>query len=360
MSRKITIQTPKGKRHIGPNEPVFIVAEMSGNHNQDINRAFAIIDAAAEAGADAVKLQTYTADTLTINSDKKWFRVEVNKAWKGRTLYQLYQEAHTPWDWQPKLKKYAESKGLVLFSTPFDETSVDFLERLDVQLYKIASFENGDLELLQKIGQTKKPVIISRGMSSIEDLKLSLRTLRSAGAPEIAVLHCISSYPATPDQMNLATIPDIAKRFKVISGLSDHTLGINVAIGAVALGASIIEKHFTLKRSGGGVDAEFSLEPHELKKLVQAIRETEIAIGKPTYEIESKEAENLVFRRSLFIVKNIKAGEKLTSKNVRSIRPGYGLPPKYLKRILGKTVKKNLDRGTPLSWSLINSGSNVD
>ncbi|MFA6551010.1 MAG: pseudaminic acid synthase [Patescibacteria group bacterium] len=349
----IEIATPKGKRKIGPNQPVFIVAEMSGNHNHDIRRAYKIIDAAAAAGADAVKLQTYTADTLTINSDKKWFQVKVNDAWKNQTLYSLYQKAYTPWEWQPKLKQYAESKGLLLFSTPFDDTAVDFLEKMKVSLYKVASFEIADISLLKKIGKTKKPVIISRGLASLDDIKLAIKTLKANGAPAVAVLHCVSSYPALPGQMNLATIPDIGKKFKVVSGLSDHTLDITASIGAVALGAAIIEKHVTLKRTDGGPDAGFSLEPGELKKLILIIREIEQAIGKPTYKIGKKEKENIVFRRSLFAVQDIKQSDKFTAQNIRSIRPGYGLAPRYYEKIIGKIAASNIDRGTPLNWKLI-------
>jgi pseudaminic acid synthase len=348
----INIQMPKGKKIIGPGQPVFIVAEMSGNHNQDIRRAYKIIDAAAAAGVDAVKLQTYTPDTMTIDCDKKCFQVQVNRAWKGRTLYQLYGWAHTPWEWQSKLKDYGEKKGVLVFSTPFDETAVDFLEEMKVKLYKVASFEVGDLELLKKIGQTKKPVILSRGMASFEEIKTAVKTLKQAGAPQIAILHCVSSYPALPEQMNIATIPDIAKKFKVISGLSDHTLGLAVSLASVGLGACIIEKHFTLKRADGGPDAAFSLEPQEMKQLVAGVREAEKAIGRPTYKIGQRESENMVFRRSLFAVADIKKGEKLTRKNIRCIRPGYGLAPKYLDKVKGKTAVCDIERGTPLSWKL--------
>lgn len=350
---KFKIKTPKGDRLIGQGEPCFIIAEMSGNHNHDFNKAIKIIDAAAEAGVDAIKIQTYTADTLTIDSDKDYFQVKVNDAWVGNTLYKLYEMAHTPWDWQPKLKEYAESKGLILFSTPFDDTAVDFLEKMDVTLYKVASFESGDIELLKKIGSTKKPVIMSRGMTSAEALGLAIKTLKDAGAPEVAVLHCVSSYPATPDQMNLATIADIRSRFDVISGLSDHTLGITVPVTSVALGASIIEKHFTLDRSEGGPDAGFSLEPQEMKEMVRSVREAEASIGKPDYDVGKKESENLVFRRSIFVIKDIKKGEEITRENIRVIRPGYGLEPKELPNVLGKKAKKDIERGMPVKWDLI-------
>ncbi len=352
-SKSFTIKTPRGERTIGPGYPSFIIAEMSGNHNQSFERALKIIDAAIEAGVDAIKLQTYTPDTLTINCEKESFQVKVNDAWKGNTLYSLYEKAHTPWDWQQKLKEYAESKGVILFSTPFDETAVDFLEGLDVQLYKVASFETGHLPLLKKIGRTGKPVIMSRGMTSIEEIELAIKTLTESGCPKIAILHCISSYPAQPYQMNLNTISDIAQRFKTISGLSDHSLGITAPIASVVLGASIIEKHFTLSREEGGLDAAFSLEPDELKELVKSVRETEVALGKPTYNIGMNEAKNKVFRQSVMVVQDIKEGEKFTKENIRIIRPGYGLEPKHYENILGKTAIQGIERGTPLTRELI-------
>jgi pseudaminic acid synthase len=290
--KPFSIQTPLGKRTIGPKHPVFIVAEISANHNQSYERAKKLIDAAVYAGVDAVKLQTYTPDTLTINCNKKWFRIS-SGAWKGKTLYELYKEAYTPWEWQPKLKKYAEKRGIALFSTPFDTTSVDFLEKINVPCYKIASYETSDLELLTRIGKTKKPVIISRGLTDKKNLTLALKTLRSAGAKDIAVLHCVLAYPSQIEQMNLSTIPDIAKRFKVITGLSDHSLGITASIASVALGASIIEKHITLSRKAGGPDATFSLEPKEFKALVQMVRDTERAIGKPTFSPITQEKQNI-------------------------------------------------------------------
>jgi len=345
----IKIKTPKGEKIIGPGHPIFIVAEISANHNQSYEKAKKIIDAAIDAGVDAIKLQTYTPDTMTIKSDKKWFKINKGN-WAGQTLYNLYKKAYTPWEWQPKLKKYAEKKGVILFSTPFDNTAVDFLEKMNVALYKVASFEVVDMPLLKRIGQTKKPVIISRGMASVQELKLAIKTLRDNGTPKIAVLHCVSSYPAQPEQMNLATIPDIARRFKVVPGLSDHTLGITVPITSIALGTCIIEKHVTLSRADGGPDAEFSLEPCELKQMVKSVREAQLAIGKPSYKLGKRESQNIVFRRSLFAVKNIKKGEKFTEKNIRSIRPGYGLAPKYYDKVIGKTAVKNIERGTPLKW----------
>ncbi|MBI3337255.1 MAG: pseudaminic acid synthase [Candidatus Staskawiczbacteria bacterium] len=349
MSNKIKI----GKKLIGDGQPIFIVAELSGNHNQDINRAYKLIDEAANAGVDAVKLQTYTPDTMTIDSDGKYFQVNVNDAWKGQTLYQLYKTAYTPWEWQAKLKKYAEKKGLILFSAPFDETAVDFLENMGVLVYKVASFEIGDIELLKKIGKTKKPVIISRGMATKEEINLALTTLRKYGSKQLAVLHCVSSYPANLEEMNLATIPDLVKNFKVVVGLSDHSLGIVAAVTSVALGAKIIEKHLTIKRSDGGPDAAFSLEPQELEQLVKSVRDAEKAIGKVQYGSGKKESVNLVFKRSLFVIEDIKAGENFTLKNVKCIRPGFGLAPKEMPKVLGKKAKTNIKRGTPLSWNLI-------
>jgi len=350
----IKIKTPRGLRLIGPGQPVFIVAEMSGNHNQDINQAYKIINAAAKAGADAVKMQTYTADIITLDCDNKYFQVKVNDAWKGQTLYNLYKKAYTPWAWQAKLKKYGEAKGILVFSSPFDNTAVDFLESLKVAIYKVASFEVVDIPLLKRIGQTGKPVIMSRGMASIKEIKLAVKTLKKHGCPQVAVLHCVSSYPAKPEEMNLATIIDIIKRFKVVAGLSDHALNITVSIAAAALGASVIEKHLTIKRSDGGPDAAFSLEPQEFRSLVQAVRLVERAIGQPNYKVTKSEAENIIFRKSIFAVKDIKSGEKFTSANVRSIRPGYGLAPKYYDQIMGKIAKKNIEKGVPLNWNLIN------
>lgn len=353
MGYNFKIKTQKGIREIGPGQRIFIIAEMSGNHRQDIKKAYKIIDAAAEAGADAIKLQTYTPDTITIDSDRPEFQIKVNKAWKGQTLYSLYDKAYTPWDWQPKLKKYAESKGLICFSTSFDSTAVDFLEKMDVQLYKVASFEVVDIPLLEKIGKTKKPVIMSRGMASLRELNLAIKTVKAAGCPSVAILHCVSSYPAKYDEMNLATIPDLKKRFKTTVGLSDHSPGSTAAIAAVALGASIIEKHLTLSRIDGGPDSEFSLEPKKFKELAQSIRNAEKTIGKPSYGAGAKESENIIFRKSLFVVEDIKKGEKLTPKNIRSIRPGHGLKPKYYNRIIAKTAKIDLEKGTPLKLSYI-------
>ena len=349
----IHIRTSRGVRRIGHGSPVFIVAEMSGNHNQSYENALKIIDAAAEAGADAIKLQTYTPDTITIDSDKEYFQVKVNEAWAGQTLYQLYQKAYTPWDWQPKLKDYAGLKGLEVFSTPLYVTARDFLEKMRVDIYKVASFEVVDIPLLKRIGQTKKPVIMSRGMASQEELELAIKTLKENGTSQIALLHCVSSYPAKPEEMNLATIPDMQERFGIVAGLSDHTLGSTIAVAAVVLGASVIEKHATLSRAAGGPDAGFSLEPDELKLMVQAVRDAEAALGKPQYGPGARESENVTFRKSLFAVADIKKGEKFTPENIRSIRPGHGLAPKYYDEVIGKMAAEDIERGIPLAWNLI-------
>jgi N-acetylneuraminate synthase len=347
--KPIVIATPKGPRAIGPGQPVFVVAELSGNHNQSKQRALDLVDAAAKAGADAIKLQTYTADTLTIDSDKPYFRVDVAGAWQGDTLYSLYQKAYTPWEWQKELKQRAEQHGLPLFSSPFDESAVDFLESIEVPLYKVASLEIRDVALLRAVARTGKPVIISRGAASVADIERALRTLRGAGCANVMVLHCVSAYPARPSEMNLSTIPDIARRFDVVSGLSDHTLGTTVAIASVALGAHVIEKHFTLRRADGGPDSEFSLEPEEFAQLVAGVREASEALGAPNYEAHGREAEIQAYRRSLFVVADVRAGELFGPHNVRAIRPGQGLPPHYLEQVLGKPATCSIERGTPLA-----------
>jgi pseudaminic acid synthase len=344
----ITIDTCSGQRRIGPGCPVFVVAELSGNHNGDFGRAEALVDAAIDAGADAVKLQTYTADTMTIDCDSEYFQVTLNDAWAGHTLYSLYQLASTPWEWQPKLKARAEARGVPLFSSPFDASAVDFLESLEVPLYKVASFELCDLALLRKIGSTKKPVIVSRGMATGEEIQLALDTLREAGAAGLVLLHCVSSYPAAPEEMNLRTIPDLAQRFGVVSGLSDHTLGTAVAVASVALGACVIEKHFTLRRADGGPDAAFSLEPDEFAEMVRQVRQVSAALGRPSYEPSAKEVQARAYRRSLFVVEDIQKGELITSRNVRVIRPGHGLAPQYLDAVIGQRASVALARGTPL------------
>jgi pseudaminic acid synthase len=342
-----------GQRDIGPEYPVYIVAEMSANHNQDFDQAVKILRAAKEAGGDAVKLQTYTPDTLTINCSNEYFQIGKGTIWEGRHLYDLYGEAYTPWEWQPKLKEIADDLGLALFSSPFDHTAVDFLEKMGVPAFKIASFELVDLPLIRRVAKTGKPVIMSTGMATLAEIDEAVHSAREAGATQIALLKCTSAYPASPEEMNLRTIPHLSAAFQVPVGLSDHTLGIAVSVAAVALGACIVERHFTLSRSIPGPDSSFSLEPGEFKAMVKAIRTTEKAVGKINYEITHEEAASRVFRRSLFIVKDMQAGEKFTEENVRSIRPGYGLPTRYLGSIIGRKSVKNIKMGTPLSWDLI-------
>ncbi len=349
MSRFIEING----RRIGPGYPTYIIAEMSANHNQDFDQAVRIIEAAKEAGADAIKLQTYTPDTLTIDCDNEYFRIGKGTLWQGRTLYDLYSEAYMPWDWQPRLKQIANELGLDIFSTPFDEIAVDFLEAMGVPAYKIASFENVDLLLLRKIAQTGKPIIISTGMATLFEIDEAVRTARDAGATQIALLKCTSAYPAPPEEMNLCTVPHLAEGFGVPVGLSDHTLGIAVPVAAVALGACIVEKHFTLSRDIPGPDSAFSLEPHEFKAMVEAIRVAEKALGEVHYDVTEQEAVSRIFRRSLFVVKDMKAGDRFTHENVRSIRPGYGLHTRYLDEVLDRRAARDVSKGTPLNWELL-------
>jgi N-acetylneuraminate synthase len=340
-------------RKIGSGFPTYIIAEMSANHHQNFDQALRILEAAEEVGADAIKMQTYTADTLTIDSDKKYFRVGGGTLWDDRTLYELYGEAYTPWEWQPKLKKAADDLGLAFFSSPFDFSAVDFLEDIGVPCYKLASFELVDIPLIEKIARTGKPIIMSTGMASLEEIKTAIHTARSAGAKQIALLKCTSAYPAPPEEMNLLTIPHLARTFGVPTGLSDHTLGTVVPVAAVSIGACIVEKHFTLNREIPGPDSAFSLEPDEFKGMVDAIRTAEKALGQVDYTVGEFESKSLVFRRSLFVVEDVKAGEPFTERNVRSIRPGHGLPTKHLKNILGRKAARDLERGTPLDWSLL-------
>lgn len=329
-----------------------IIAELSANHNGSIERAESILRAAADAGADAVKLQTYTADTLTIPCDSEPFCIK-GGLWDGRTLHDLYQEAHTPWEWTPRLMALAKDLGMDCFSTPFDATAVDFLEKYNVSRYKIASFELVDIPLLKKVAATGKPVIMSTGMATLGEIDEAVRTLRDHGAGELTLLKCTSAYPALPEDANLRTIPHLAQTFGCKAGLSDHTMGSAVAVAAVALGATVIEKHFTLSRADGGPDGSFSMEPHEFKQMVQDIRTVEKALGSVCYDLTEKQKESKVFRRSLFVVEDIAAGEPFTEQNVRSIRPGYGLPPKYLPLVLGRIAKYDLSKGTPLAWAYI-------
>ncbi len=352
-------------RRIGSGFPVYIIAEMSANHHQSFGQAVHILEAAKEAGADAVKLQTYTPDTLTIDCDLPYFRIQ-GTLWEGRTLYDLYGEAYTPWEWHPKLKEEATKLGLDLFSSPFDETAVDFLESLDMPAYKVASFENGDIPLLRRIARTGKPIILSTGMATLAEIDEAVRSITSqvtshksqvtglhtqSPAYPLALLKCTSAYPAAPEEMNLRTIPNLAETFSVPVGLSDHTLGISAAVAAVALGACIIEKHFTLSRSLPGPDSAFSLEPHEFKAMVEAVRTAEKSLGAVHYGVSGREAESRAFRRSLFVVRDVQAGEPFTGENVRSIRPGHGLHPRHFEEVLGRYASQPLVRGTPLQWS---------
>jgi len=331
----------------------FIVAELSANHNQNLQIALDTIEAMKESGTDAVKLQTYTPDTLTINSSKNYFQIKSDTLWDGKSLYDLYKEAYTPWEWHKELFDKARSLDLICFSTPFDNSAVDFLETLGNPIYKVASFEIQDLPLIEYIASKGKPVIISTGIAELKDIELAIAACKNTGNRDVALLKCTSAYPAPFEEANLKTIPDLAEKFGAVSGLSDHTLGISVPIAAAALGAKIIEKHFILDRKLGGPDSAFSLEPNEFKTMVNAIREVEKALGKVTYELSEKVKSNRVFSRSLFVVKNIKKGDIFTRENIRSIRPGYGLHPKYYFEILGKTASCDIEEGEPLKWEYI-------
>lgn len=332
----------------------FIIAEMSGNHNQSLERALKIVDAAADAGVDALKIQTYTADTMTIDkSDGEFLISSPDSLWQGRSLYQLYQEAYTPWEWHKSIFDRCKARGIIGFSTPFDFTAVDFLEKLEVPCYKIASFENIDLPLIKKVAQTGKPMIVSTGMATVAELDEIVRTAKENGCQDLTLLKCTSSYPATTESTNLLTIPHMRELFHCGVGLSDHTLGIGVAIASIALGARVVEKHFTLTRADGGVDSQFSMESQEMAQLVRECRAAYEAMGEVHYGISEQERNSLQFRRSLYIVEDMQAGEQLTVKNLRCIRPGWGLAPKYYDILLGKKVKKDLPRGTALQWKFI-------
>jgi N-acetylneuraminate synthase len=344
-----------GARKIGPDHPAYIVAELSANHNQDFDRAVRTLQAAKEAGADAIKLQTYTPDTITMESDREYFRIGGGTLWDGRTLHELYCEAYTPWEWQPKLKQVADDLDTALFSTPFDPTAVDFLEKMNVPAYKLASCELVDLPLIRKIAQTGKPLIISTGMATLEEIDEALDVARAAGATQIALLKCTSAYPASPDEMNLRTITEMVRRYDVPVGLSDHSMSIAVPVAAVALGARIIEKHITLSRSEEGPDSAFSLEPDEFKSMVEAIRVAERALGQIHFGVSAQEESSRVFRRSLFVVQDMKSGEVFTEENVRSIRPGHGLHTRHLPEILGKRAACDVERGTPLNWNVVDT-----
>jgi pseudaminic acid synthase len=340
-----------GNIEIGNNLPPFIIAEMSGNHNQSLDRALQIVSAAAEAGVQAIKLQTYTADTMTVPGAYKIH--DENSLWNGKELYELYKEAYTPWEWHKTIFDKAKDMGILAFSSPFDESAVDFLESLDVPCYKIASFENTDWPLLKKVASTGKPIIMSTGVSNISDIYQSVSVLKNAGCQDLVLLKCTSTYPSSPKTSNITTIPHMKEFFKCDIGLSDHTLGIGVSVAAVALGASVIEKHFTLRRSDGGVDSAFSLEPQELRALVIESKNAFEGLGNISYDILPSEKNSMRFKRSIYVTRDIKSGEGVTKDNIRIIRPGYGLAPKHYEAILGRKALKDLSAGIPLTWNLI-------
>jgi N-acetylneuraminate synthase len=339
-------------RPIGPDHEPYIVCELSGNHNGSLERALQLMDAAAATGADAIKIQSYTPDTITIDHDGPGFRIE-GGLWDGRTLYDLYGEAQTPFEWHQALFERARELGVTLFSTPFDETAVDLLEELGAPAYKIASFEAIDLPLIAYVASKRKPMIISTGMANLDEIGAAVRTARDKGCHGLVLLHCVSSYPAPDEHSNVRTVADLAERFGVVSGLSDHTSGSAVSVASIALGGSLIEKHFTLARADGGPDAAFSLEPEEFRTLVQDCKRAWRALGKVTYDLQGCEAGNIAFRRSIYVVQDVAAGEPLTRENVRSIRPGYGLAPKHLPEILGRRAARDLKRGEPLSFDAV-------
>src|SRR5471030_196146 len=341
------------KVKIGEGQKTFVIAEISANHNQDYDRAVEIIKKAKWAGVDAIKLQTYTPDTITLDCDNEYFQIKQGTIWDGTTLHKLYQTAYTPWEWQPKLKKVAEAEGLVFFSSPFDYTSVDFLEDMNVHAYKIASFDLNDIPFIEYIASKGKPIIMSTGIARMGDIQDAIDACKRMGNESIALLKCTSSYPAPIEEVNLKTIPNMKETFDVVVGLSDHTMGNVVSVGGVAIGAQIIEKHMTLRRADGGADSEFSMEPEEFKEMVDNIRVIEKALGKVTYDLTEKQRNSREHSRSLFVVKDVKEGEIFTEENLRSIRPGFGLETKYIKDILGKKAKSNIAKGTPMDWSLI-------
>lgn len=343
-----------GKKIIGSKHPPFIIAEMSGNHNKSLDRALEIVDAAAKTGAHALKLQTYTPDTMTLNLNEREFHIgDPGSLWSGKSLYELYAEAQTPWEWHKPIFNRARELGLIVFSTPFDDTAVDFLESLEVPCYKIASFENTDLPLIRRVAATGKPLIISTGMASVAELAESVSAARDAGCKELILLKCTSTYPAKADNTNILTIPHMRELFKCEVGLSDHTMGVGVSVASVALGASVIEKHFTLNRSDGGVDSAFSLEPQEMRQLVIETERAWQSLGNVNYGVTESEKKSLLFRRSLYIIKDMQEGEVLTAANLRAVRPGLGLPAKYLELVIGRRVKKNVKRGAALSWEMM-------
>lgn len=343
-----------GNMKIGQKHAPFVIAEMSGNHNQSLERALEIVEVAANTGAHALKIQTYTPDTMTIDLDEREFHInDPNSLWKGQSLYDLYGEAYTPWEWHKPIFDRANELGIIPFSTPFDDTAVDFLEELEVPFYKIASFENTDLPLIRRVAATGKPLVISTGMATVAELDEAVRAARDAGCKDLILLKCTSTYPATPENTNILTIPHMRELFNCEVGLSDHTLGVGVSVASVALGATVIEKHFTLNRSDGGVDSTFSMEPAEMSQLVIETERAWQSIGNVKYGTIEAEKESIQFRRSLYIVQDLKKGDILTRDNVRAIRPGFGLPTKYLEHVLGKAVRQNVERGTAIGWELI-------
>ena len=343
-----------GSTLIGHNHPPFIIAEMSGNHNQSLERALKIVDAAAFAGADAIKLQTYTADTMTLNLSSNAFQItDKDSPWFGKSMYELYSEAHTPWEWHPHIMKRAQKHGLICFSSPFDETAVDLLESLDAPAYKIASFECVDIPLIERVARTGKPLIISTGMANKKEISEAVNAARSCGAKNIILLKCTSTYPASASNSNLLTLPELKKSFQCEVGLSDHTLGIGAAVSAVALGARVIEKHFTLSRADGGVDAAFSLEPDEMKQMVEEVQRGFHALGSISYGVSGdQERKSLEGRRSIYFINDLKAGDFVSLSDVARIRPAHGLKPKYLKKIIGERIIANVKRGTPVTWDI--------
>ncbi len=343
-----------GNHDIGVGHTPFVIAEMSGNHNQSLARALEIVEAAAKTGAHALKIQTYTPDTMTLDLDEREFHISDPKSlWAGTSLYKLYGEAYTPWEWHQPIFDRARELGIIPFSTPFDDTAVDFLENLDVPCYKIASFENTDLPLIRRVAATGKPLIISTGMATVAELDETVCAAREAGCKELILLKCTSTYPATADNTNILTIPHLRELFGCEVGLSDHTMGVGVSVASVALGATVVEKHFTLNRADGGVDSTFSMEPAEMAQLVLETERAWQALGQVSYGPTEAEKKSIVFRRSLYVIKDLKAGDVLTSENVRAIRPGLGLPTKYIEMVIGKTVRLDVRRGTALGWELL-------